>query len=68
MIQIKKTNVRGNGEAWTVTFRGLTLGQLLALRNALGSHGEQNGSVVAAELLALFEAAASEDLLQRMSR
>lgn len=66
MIQIKKTTTRG--EAWTVTLRGLTLGQLLALRNALAGHAEQNGSTVAGELLAFFESAAGCELMQRMSR
>lgn len=65
MIQIKKS--AGRGETWTVTFRGLTLGQLLALRNGLAVRADA-GSPVAGELLAFLDAAAGEDLLRRMSR
>lgn len=65
MITIKQSKSRG--ETWTVTLRGLTLGQLLALRNALADRAER-GSPIGAELLALFEDAAGPDLMQRMSR
>lgn len=51
MITVKRAKSAGyRAEKYDATFKGLTLGQLLALKNALEFYGTQGPSPVAAEL------------------